>query len=239
MAKQPTPESLEGRWDILYRDYPEVYDEFARIPKDPEFVGFIMDRFALKEKWILDVGSGTGDSTFKLATQAGFVLGIEIEDAMMSQAVANARTSRVRNVAFLAANAEDLPLADNSVDAALAITLAACDTARAAAEMERVVRSGGLVLRGDVAPGWYGGHLEPIITGQPRDETVPPGSVGDVHARLGYESLDVYMTQDYRTIEKAIRTYGFIHSKRVIDHIRANGVTTIRWKFRIWFKTVS
>ena len=185
MAKQPTPESLEGRWDILYRDYPEVYDEFARIPKDPEFVGFIMDRFALKEKWILDVGSGTGDSTFKLATQAGFVLGIEIEDAMMSQAVANARTSSVHNVAFLAANAEDLPLADNSVDAALAITLAACDTARAAAEMERVVHSGGLVLRGDVAPGWYGGHLEPIITGQPRDETVPPGSVGDVHARLG------------------------------------------------------
>ncbi len=29
------PLSLEGRWDILYRDYPEVYDAFARIPKRP------------------------------------------------------------------------------------------------------------------------------------------------------------------------------------------------------------
>jgi hypothetical protein len=23
------PESIENRWDILYRDYPEVYDRFA------------------------------------------------------------------------------------------------------------------------------------------------------------------------------------------------------------------
>ena len=27
MPAQERPESLEGRWDILYRDYPEVYEE--------------------------------------------------------------------------------------------------------------------------------------------------------------------------------------------------------------------
>ena len=35
MTRATRPESLEGRWDILYRDYPEVYEEFGRIPKVP------------------------------------------------------------------------------------------------------------------------------------------------------------------------------------------------------------
>jgi len=34
MEKQK-PESIENRWDILYRDYPEVYDEFAVVPRTP------------------------------------------------------------------------------------------------------------------------------------------------------------------------------------------------------------
>ena len=32
------PESIENRWDILYREYPEVYDEFASVPYEPDWV---------------------------------------------------------------------------------------------------------------------------------------------------------------------------------------------------------
>lgn len=86
MTDERKPKSLEGRWDILYRDYSEVYEEWGQIP---------------------------------------------------------------------------------SVDAAVGITLAGGDVSKVAAEMERVVRPGGLVLRVNVAPGWYGGELGPVISGKP------------------------------------------------------------------------
>ena len=64
------PTSLDGRWDILYRDYPQVYDEFGRIPKEPDLLETIMSRFPLRGKWVVDVGSGGGISSFKMARQA-------------------------------------------------------------------------------------------------------------------------------------------------------------------------
>jgi ubiquinone/menaquinone biosynthesis C-methylase UbiE len=234
------PESLEGRWDILYRDYPEVYEEWGRIPKVPDFLEVVMERFrsSLKDKVVVDVGSGTGISTFKLAAHAGEAIGVEPEKAMIALAVENARRQGLTNVRFLVGDAEHLPLEDKSVDAAFAITVAGGDTGKVAAEMERVVRPGGLVLRGDVAPGWYGGELNPVITGRPRDETPPEGSRDAVLATLGYEAMDVFMDQDYGTVERAVRTYGFIHGKRTIDHIREHKITTIRWKARGRFKIV-
>ena len=51
--------------------------------------------------------------------------------------------------------------------------------------------------------------------------------------------MDVFMDQDYGSVEKAVRTYGFIHGKRAIDYIREHNVTTIRWKARARFKTVA
>jgi hypothetical protein len=104
--------------------------------------------------------------------------------------------------------------------------------------MERVVRPEGLVLRADVAPGWYGGELNPVITGKPRNETPAPGSRDAILIELGYEALDVFLDQDYGSVERLVRTYGFIHSKRVIDYARAHNVTTIRWKARARFKVV-
>jgi hypothetical protein len=29
------PETIENRWDILYRDYPEIYDAFSSFPYHP------------------------------------------------------------------------------------------------------------------------------------------------------------------------------------------------------------
>jgi SAM-dependent methyltransferase len=239
MADVERPESLEGRWDILYRDYPEVYDEWSRIPKVPRLIDVVAARFPLWGKVVVDVGSGTGASTFELAKYADFVIGVEIEEAMLSVAMENAKARGVENVRFELGHAENLPLEDDSVDAAVAVTLAGGDVRVVAAEMERVVRPGGLVLREDVAPGWYGGELGPVITGKPRDETPVKGSRDDVLAGLGYEYLDIFQDQDYGTVERLIRTYGFIHGKRAIDYACEHYLTTIRWKFRVRFKTVA
>jgi ubiquinone/menaquinone biosynthesis C-methylase UbiE len=233
------PESLEGRWDILYRDYPEVYEEWGQIPMLPRLVGVIAGRFPLEGKVMVDVGSGTGLSTFDLAEHAGFVIGVEIEEPMKSIATDGAKERGIENVRFEIGDAEHLPLEDDSVDVAVAATLGGGDVCKVAAEMERVVRPGGLVLREDVAPGWYGGELMPVITGKPRDETPAKGSRDDILAGLGYEALDVFKEQEYGTVERVVRTYGFIHSKRAIDYIREHNMTTIRWKFRVRFKAVA
>jgi SAM-dependent methyltransferase len=239
LSTKNRPESLEGRWDILYRDYPEVYEEFARIPKVPDLIEILVARFPQEGQVVIDVGSGTGLSTFNLAKHADFVIGIEIENAMLSVARVSAREHGAENVRFVLSDVERLALEDDAVDAAIGITLAGADVRRAAAEMERVVRPGGLVLRADIAPGWYGGELEPVITGEPRDETPAKGSRDDVLGGLSYETMDVLMDQDYGSVERAVSTYGFIHSKRVIDYIRAHNMTTIRWKFCVRFKRVT
>jgi hypothetical protein len=30
------PASIDNRWDVLYRDYPEIYDEFANVLYKPK-----------------------------------------------------------------------------------------------------------------------------------------------------------------------------------------------------------
>jgi ubiquinone/menaquinone biosynthesis C-methylase UbiE len=239
MSDRTRPESLEGRWDILYRDYPQVYEEWSRIEKRPDFLDVIAERFGLQDKVIVDVGSGTGASTCKLAECASLVIGVELEAAMIALAIEDARQRGITNVRFQMGDAEHLPLADRSVDAAVAITLAGGDVRTVAKEMERVVRRGGLVLRGDMPPGWYGGELNPVITGKPRDEVAPEGSRDHVLSNLGYERFDVLMDQDYGSVERVVRTYGFIHSQRAIDYIREHQVTSIRWKACVRFKIVA
>ena len=58
--KRRKPESIEGRWDILYRDYPEVYDEFAQVQKTPYLN--LAQKYNLEGKIIADIGSGMGDA---------------------------------------------------------------------------------------------------------------------------------------------------------------------------------
>jgi hypothetical protein len=64
MKSTERPETIENRWDILYRDYPEVYDEFASVPYSKIEVDVIRKMFGLRDKTVADIGSGSGISTF-------------------------------------------------------------------------------------------------------------------------------------------------------------------------------
>ena len=93
-------------------------------------------------------------------------------------------------------------------------------------------------------PGWrglyVGGGAAALTTALvARRNLGAEGSNDALLAKLGYEAADIVMDQDYGTVERVVRTYGFIHSKRAIDYIRQNEVTTIRWKFRARFRTVA
>jgi arsenite methyltransferase len=93
----------------------------------------------------LDVGSGPGNITASLARAAGaggLALGVDISQSMLARAVRNESGPQV---GFLRADAQRLPLRDNTVDAvtSLAVLQLIPDPAAALAEMARVLRPGG------------------------------------------------------------------------------------------------
>jgi arsenite methyltransferase len=93
----------------------------------------------------LDVGSGPGNVTASLARAAGpggLALGVDISEPMLKRAV---RAESGPQVGFIRADAQRLPLRDNTVDAvvSLAVLQLIPDPAAALAEMARVLRPGG------------------------------------------------------------------------------------------------
>jgi SAM-dependent methyltransferase len=93
----------------------------------------------------LDVGSGPGNVTASLARAAGpdgLALGVDISEPMLARAV---RSEAGSNVGFIRADAQRLPLRDNTVDAvvSLAVLQLIPNPAAALAEMARVLRPGG------------------------------------------------------------------------------------------------
>lgn len=93
----------------------------------------------------LDVGSGPGTVTASLARAAGpggLALGIDISEPMLARAV---RAESGPQVGFLRADAQRLPLRDDTVDAAVSIAVLQLipDPAAALSEIARVLRPGG------------------------------------------------------------------------------------------------
>ena len=93
----------------------------------------------------LDIGSGPGNVTASLARAAGpegLALGIDISEPMLGRAV---RSEAGPQVGFIKADAQRLPLRDNTVDAVVSTAvLQLVPNPRAAlAEMARVLRPGG------------------------------------------------------------------------------------------------
>ena len=236
------PLTIENRWDVLYRDYPEVYQEFGRFPYKPTLLSKHNRWFRLKEKHILDVGSGTGLSTFELANKAYRVNGLEPESAMLDIAIQSAHAMGIENVNFVCGRAEDIPLQGGSVDMVTAITLASLysdENIRAfAIQANRVVRKGGLVILVDIAPGWYGGNLAPIILGK-KTRVLPEEDLRDtILSAAGYEHRDFYNLQDYGTIDHILETYGFIFGIKAIEYIQSSHITVIKWKWRVHYKKI-
>ena len=93
----------------------------------------------------LDVGCGPGTVTASLARAAGpggLALGVDISEPMLARAV---RAEAGPQIGFLRADAQRLPLRDETVDAVVSIAVLQLvpDPAATLAEMARVLRPGG------------------------------------------------------------------------------------------------
>lgn len=236
------PETIENRWDILYRDYPDVYEAFSRFKKTP--VTDIAKEMGVEGKVVVDVASGTGTSTITLARLAKKAIGIEPEPAMMKIAREKKKELGIKNVVFKKGTSDSIPLGDSSVDMVVAVTSASFYSAenitRFVNEAERVLVTGGSIKSWDIAPGWYGGDLAPVILGKSRRH---PGNDTEfirdkTFTALGFKYKDYFQTQEYDTLDNIISTYGFIFGKKAIEYLKVNNRTYIKWKNRLYFKNL-
>jgi SAM-dependent methyltransferase len=230
------PLSIENRWDILYRDYPDVYDDFSNTPYYPAVYEELPEIIDLAGKDIADVGSGTGNSSLALACVARRVFGIEKEPSMLRQAIRKTVPRGSGQVSFLAGDALAFPLANASVHLVVGITLALYPPE----QYQRFVREGlrtateGVVYVG-IPPGWYGGELADVIGDiDPNLEVIEKILLEE----FGFTFQDIISVQEYGSLDHIVNTYGFIFGRQAIDYIKLKRKTSILWKFRVYYRKV-
>lgn len=200
---------------------------------EPEPIDVIAATWPLDGAIVIDVGSGSGASTFELAARAVEVVGVEPNRAMRAFAERNAARIGARNVSFAAGSASALPCADRSADVVACMTTSFWPAEEVVpafvAEAERVLRHGGSVIVLNTAPGWYGGELHDLVDGAPEYER----ALDALLAAAGFEHFDFETVQDYGTPERAIETYGFIFGSRAIERLRERRQSRISWRWRV------
>lgn len=124
------------------------WDEMRSSFYNEGVIDALADRAELgPESRVLDVGTGTGFIAAGLAARARHVVGVDSSAAMLTVAAANLAALGLGNTSLLEGGVDALPLADDSVDAAVAnmVLHHAPDPAQMLTEMARVVRPGGVV----------------------------------------------------------------------------------------------
>lgn len=242
MKDEKQPMTIELNWERFYSEYPDVYDRFA--VSSIEAIKYIVRRYGLKDKVILDVGSGTGISTYEIAKHACEVIGIEPWKEMREYAKAKKRDEH-QNVKFLnyAAESVDLKFEEGYFDAIISIYAFpfwfvedpekgyqyAKDFLVKAQEFLK--KTGVTVIVGN-STGWEAGEIT--------SQVLPGVDYAEVNNRfmeeyLGFDYEDVIVKVDYGTVENMIETYGFIFGRRAIEYIRENRIRQIDWKLRVHY----
>lgn len=222
------PETIEHRWDILYQDYPEVYDRFASFPYSPRPVEVLVHRFDLAGKVVVDNGAGTGKSAIAMSTYAREIIGVEPEASMRELGAQIVTSLGIKNVRFVEGSGQTIPLPDSSADVYTSFTAGL----QSISEVKRILRRPGLIVTIDVAPDKYGGDLdEELNHHDPELQTYSDFLVKE----NGFSYEDFESVQEYGTVENIVETYGFIFGHNAIERLKATGRTFIKWTFRMHY----
>lgn len=124
---------------------------------------------------VLDVAAGNGNATLAAARHFADVTSTDYVGALLDRGKERAAAERLA-VAFREADAEALPFADGAFDVALSTfgVMFTPDQERAAAELVRVVRTGGRIGLANWTPEGFIGRLFKIIG----THVAPPAGIG-------------------------------------------------------------
>ena len=122
---------------------------------------------------VLDVACGNGNASLAAARRFCDVVGVDYVPSLVERARDRATGERL-DVAFQEGDAESLPFEDGSFDVVLSTfgVMFAPDQARAAAELARVCRPGGIIALATWTPGGFIGELFKVVG---RHVPPPPG----------------------------------------------------------------
>ncbi|WP_426592592.1 class I SAM-dependent methyltransferase [Cellulomonas sp. McL0617] len=114
---------------------------------------------------VLDVACGNGNATLAAARSGAHAIGVDYVPALLEDGRARAVAEGL-DVEFRLGDAEQLPVADDSVDAVLSVfgTMFAPDHRSTADEIVRVSRPGGTVALASWTPDGFIGQMFKVIT---------------------------------------------------------------------------
>lgn len=155
---------------------------------------------------VLDVAAGNGNASLAAARRFAQVTATDYVPALLEKARARAAADELP-ITFQVADAEALPFADASFDVALSTfgVMFSADHARAAAELQRVVRPGGRIAMANWTPEGFIGQVFKIIGAH-----VPPPA--------GVRSPALWGTQQY--LAELFAGAGAIQAARKLYHFR-------------------
>ena len=119
---------------------------------------------------VLDVAAGNGNATLAAARSGAHAIGVDYVPALLEDGRARGLAEAL-DVEFRLGDAEDLPVADDSMDATLSVfgTMFAPDHQRTADELVRVTRSAGTIGLASWTPDGFIGQMFRVISSH-----VPP-----------------------------------------------------------------
>ena len=163
---------------------------------DPYIAGRLYSLLAPQEgNTYLDIGCGTGNYTIKLAEMGVKLIGIDPSELMLAEA-----KNKYSDIQWLHGQAEHIPLADNSVDGAIAtLTIHHWkDIERSFSELARVMKTGSSIVIFTFTPeqeeGYWFNHFFPAMMQKGIAHSMSLDTINKLAKKHGFKE---YLTEKY------------------------------------------